>query len=236
MRIVRVGLDLPVDTLFDYGVDDATATDVGCRVLVPFGRRTAMGVVLELAQRSRVPLAQVKPVLRVLRDEPALGAADLRLLRFAAEYYHHPLGAVVMNTLPQRLRRVKAPRAAPARYFALTVTGESAQAGDLPARALVQRRLLVLFKVHGTLDQDAIRGAAATAPGALRRLVARGWVEPRAAPAARTPVPVAGPPLTAEQAAAAQAVTSALGDFQAFLLRGITGSGKTEVYLHAIKA
>ncbi len=237
MKIVRVGLDVPVDTLFDYRADDATGADLGRRVLVPFGRRTAVGVVLELAQHSEVPVAQLKPVVRIVRDEPALDAADLRLLGFAAAYYHHPLGAVVMNTLPQRLRRVKPTRAAPPRAFALTAAGAHAEADDLPVRALVQRRLLALFKAQEILDPAAIRAAGATASRALQQLVARGWVEARAAPVLpRQTGVVAAPPLTAEQGAAVQAVTAALGNFQAFLLRGITGSGKTEVYLHAIGA
>jgi primosomal protein N' (replication factor Y) (superfamily II helicase) len=236
MKILRVGLDLPVDTLFDYRADDASAADIGRRVVVPIGRRTAVGVALELADSSAVPAARLKPVVRVLRDEAGFSPADLRLLRFAAAYYHHPLGAVVMNALPQRLRRTKGAQAAAPGQFALTAAGARIVPDDLPVRAFVQRRLLALFKERGALDRAAVRASAATAPAALRQFLERGWVAP-CTPASPVPAPaVAGPPLTPEQAAAVEALTSALGVFQPFLLRGITGSGKTEVYLHAMAA
>ncbi len=94
MKIVRVALDVPVATLFDYRSDDARADDIGCRVLVPFGKKLAVGAIVEIAAASDLPSQRLKSVLRVLRDAPALGNDELRLLRFAAAYYHHPLGAV----------------------------------------------------------------------------------------------------------------------------------------------
>src|SRR5688572_3367425 len=110
MNVIRVALDVPVEKLFDYLAPDAATEDIGQRVLVPFGRKTAVGVIVEMSRSSEVPPERLKSALRVLRDAPPLGAEDLRLMRFAADYYRHPLGAVVMSTLPARLRRVVAPR------------------------------------------------------------------------------------------------------------------------------
>src|SRR5687768_7491039 len=106
-NIARVALDVPVDKLFDYRGDDIAQEDIGRRVLVPFGTRTAIGVVIERARTSEVPAARLKGVLEVLRDDPGLGAADLELLRFASDYYHHPMGEVVMGALPARLRTIR---------------------------------------------------------------------------------------------------------------------------------
>jgi primosomal protein N' (replication factor Y) len=113
MTIVRVALDVPIDKLFDYRAHDASAADIGRRVVVPFGARTAVGVIVETAQTSEVPAARLKSVQEVLRDLPPFAAEDLKLMRFAADYYRHPLGSVVMGALPTRLRRVAAAKRSP---------------------------------------------------------------------------------------------------------------------------
>src|SRR5687767_9626907 len=106
MKLARVGLDVPLGRTFDYRADgDAVA--IGARVVVPFGRRSMIGVVLGIGEDSDLPLERIKSITRVL-DAPRLGNDDLRLLRFAADYYHYPLGQVVMNALPQRLKRIRA--------------------------------------------------------------------------------------------------------------------------------
>jgi primosomal protein N' (replication factor Y) len=172
-NIVRVALDVPVAKLFDYRSDDITGEDIGRRVLVPFGNRTAIGVIIERARASEVPAAQLKRVLEVMRDGPGLGAADLGLLKFASDYYQYPLGEVVMGSLPVRLR---------------TVRKQTRQRPD--------------------------RDAAETDPA---------------------PVPSsAAPHLTAEQAEAVAAICEDTTAFRPHLLLGVAGSGKTEVYLHAI--
>src|SRR5688572_33256935 len=108
MKIVRVGFDVPLDTLFDYRCDEAafkvTVDDIGSRVLAPFGKRSAVGVILEIADTSTVALARIKPITRILREAPGFSADDIKLMRFAADYYHHPLGSVVMSVLPAGLR------------------------------------------------------------------------------------------------------------------------------------
>ncbi|OGA40877.1 MAG: primosomal protein N' [Betaproteobacteria bacterium RIFCSPLOWO2_12_FULL_62_13] len=241
MKIVRVALDVPVAKLFDYHADDARGDDVGCRVLVPFGKKILVGMIVEIAASSDVPSPRMKCVLRVLRDAPRLGNDDLRLLRFAAAYYHHPLGLAVMGALPARLRRVRAPRPRAITTFVLTPAGEAIAADVLPARAIVQRRLLTLFKERRVLDLAAIKAVGRSAPPALTQLASRGWVAPHEtsehpALVAAGPVSTGGPRLTVEQSEAVQAIQAHLDEFSAFLLLGVTGSGKTEVYLHAIDA
>jgi len=179
MPIVRVALDVPLATLFDYRADDASRTDIGCRVVVPFGRqKTAIGVILEIAETTHIAAERLKPVLHVMREEPAFADADLQLIRFAADYYHHPLGSAVMAALPVRLRQ--------------------------------------------------LGGKRSRASGA-------GLAQPPAAATAAAPPRVDGaPPLTAEQARAVDEIRGALGAFHPMLLLGITGSGKSEVYLHAV--
>ncbi|MFN7086471.1 MAG: primosomal protein N' [Burkholderiales bacterium] len=241
MKIIRVGLDVPLATLFDYRSVEACDDDVGRRVLVPFGNKNVIGLIIEVADVSAVAPHRLKSALRILRDVPPLSAADLRLLKFASAYYHHPLGAAAMNALPVRLRRPAVRRAAIVTAYRLTAAGAAADPARLPARATVKRRLLALFKKHHVLDLDAVRAVAASAPAALKQLLAWSWVE--AAPgAAQCAAPrlagagIQGPALTAAQQEAARAICARLGSFRVFLLFGVTGSGKTEVYLHAMDA
>jgi primosomal protein N' (replication factor Y) (superfamily II helicase) len=241
MKIIRVGLDVPVAKLFDYRSDDARQDDVGHRAMVPFGKKIIIGVIFEVAGSSAIPEARLKSALRVLRDHPPLSADDLRLLKFASGYYHHALGAVAMNALPARLRRAATPRQTVPKCYTLTAAGRAADPDDLPLRASVKRRLLALFNAQHTLDHAAIRAAGATARAALANFLELGWV----APDERTvPIPPAdfekpanaAPPLTTEQNMAVQTICAGMAQFKPYLLLGVTSSGKTEVYLHAIDA
>ncbi len=238
MTILRVALDVPVDRLFDYRASDATEADIGRRVLVPFGRKTSIGVIVALADVSEVPPERLKNALRVLRDLPPLSPDDLRLMRFAADYYRHPLGSVVMDSLPVRLRRVPDPAAPKARgAYRLTAAGTALDAAALPARAHVQQRLLQRLR-SGPLGPAEAGALAPNARALLKRFLSRGWIEWEEAPEADGPSSVGtpSPALTAEQAAAIAGIEASLDKYQAFLLLGVTGSGKTEVYLHAIAA
>jgi primosomal protein N' (replication factor Y) (superfamily II helicase) len=238
MPIVRVALDVPVDTLFDYRAADSTAADVGRRVAVPFGKKkTAVGVILEVAGSSEIAPGRLKSVLQILRDEPPLSGEDLRLMRFAADYYRHPLGAVVMNALPARLRRLAGkPRERAASGYRLNEAGAALDPAALPARAHIQRGLLDRLRAGPLTGTEAGR-LAPRARAALKQFVARGWAAPVAAlEPATAPDPSAPPPLTPEQDAAITTISAGLGEFRPCLLLGVTGSGKTEVYLHAIAA
>lgn len=238
MKIARVAIDVPLDTLFDYRAD-VQASDIGCVVVVPFGARNAPGVIVDVADDSDVPRYRLKSVARVLREVPRLREEDLAFMKFAATYYHYALGATIMGALPAFLRRGDIARRRET-AFALTEAGADVAPGSLPRGASVQRRLLQWLKTHGAIDNASARKLAPTAGTALRQFRERGWVSPvtqtESSGASDECSTAPGSPLTAEQQTAVAAIERGLGRFNVFLLLGVTGSGKTEVYLHAMRS
>ncbi len=239
-RFAQVALDVPLDQCFDFVSDDMTVADVGRLVVVPFGRRTMVGVILAVADQSSVATESLKAVVRVLRDVPALGAKSLALARFLAAYYQHPLGQVLMSSLPPALRNEKAAAAVSAlvvRHVVLTEAGWQMDPTTLPARSIAQRRVLERLRVQPATRADLLDTIPAAA-NALKTLAAKALVrldviEPIAV---KVRLDAANfHPNTAQQVAIDR-ITTALGSFQPFLLFGITGSGKSEVYLQAVAA
>lgn len=240
MNIIQVGLDVPVATLFDYRLVDATIEDVGRRVVVPFGKKLAVGVIVNVVDASSIAREKLRPAVQLLRESPRLDSTDLELLRFAANYYHYPLGAAAMGTLPALLRRPRpvADRRQVRGRFTLTEAGAAADPAAVPARAHVRRRLLALLR-EGAVDAEGAKALSPRAPRVLKDLLSEGLVR---LDTAEPPRPAASPPtrpapaLTAEQEQALAAVLANREQFQVHLLHGVTGSGKTEVYLHAAAA
>src|SRR5712692_332633 len=122
MIILRVALDVPLPRLFDYRAEDATRADIGYRVLVPFGKKRLVGVIWDVATKSKVADSRLRSVDKILRDVAPLPREWLALVEFCSGYYHGPLGEVVATALPPRLRAAK-PVPIPPPDSVLTQTG-----------------------------------------------------------------------------------------------------------------
>ncbi len=230
--LIQVALDTPLDRLFDYRLpDDVGAVQAGSLVEVPFGRTRQVGVALGPPADSSIQDDKLRDVIRVLDDRPALSADTLRLAQFCANYYHYPLGAILLATLPPRLRNAT-PFVAETPWLVLTESGRGAEPG---ARARAQRALLDALR-SAPQSRAALRAQKLSRHAAA--LVTAGWAAwSRIAPAATDTPPTAdAPPATAEQQAALDALLPALGAFGVQLIHGVTGSGKTELYLRLIDA
>jgi len=229
--IVRVALPVPLPQCFDYTAENVTAGDLGRCVRVPFGRSEKTGLIVDLPDAADLPVERLKPVIAIQREAPALPADWLALVDFAARYYQHPLGEVVAMALPPRLRKADAVAGAEADpLLDLTAQGRDAlSASQRESRALA---LLREIGAHGPRRRSLLRageGGTAAVADALKR----GWIAPGVAP---DPAAMAGAPdLTDEQQAAVEAMSASFGQFQPFLLAGVTGSGKTEVYLRLVQ-
>ncbi|MEW5769183.1 MAG: primosomal protein N' [Pseudomonadota bacterium] len=228
-NIAQVALDAPLDRLFDYLAPQARPDDIGRRVTVPFGRQLLVGVLLGLTDRSDMPAESLKPLQAIDRETPPLPADLIELARFAAGYYRHPLGAVLASLLPPALRRSRGVHreAAPA-ALALTDAGREAMAA-LGARAHAQRALAQRFH-----DGAVALASLSDAEKALARTWRRqGWLAEAALASDAETCGETPPELTAEQSAALRAMESVDG-FAPWLLHGVTGSGKSEVYLRRV--
>ncbi|WNV03179.1 primosomal protein N' [Candidatus Methylospira mobilis] len=242
---VQVALPLPLRQVFDYMAPPEaveSGLQVGARVLVPFGsgqgERIMTGVVTGFPAVSQEDRRGLKPVLQVLDEQSLLSSDDCEILLWASRYYHHPIGEVFASAFPVLLRKGRpAVDERTTRILRLTALGVAAQP---PAQAVRRRLLLDSLRARedgiplpelSALDWDwrsVVRG--------MRR---QGWVEIADAPQvplSSAPLPsVPMPELNETQRRAVDAVLSSMEGYRAFLLEGVTGSGKTEVYLRLVE-
>lgn len=229
--------------LFDYRYALPDAPAVGMLVQVPFGRREVVGLICEIAHSSDVPAEKLRAVTAVCDGCTPLSDAWIALAAFAADYYQRGLGEVALPALPQALRdpsRWNRLFAVEPRYRLLP-EGRAQLPDALSARASALRRLADALAEQPSLALSDARALHPKASVTFDDWLARGWIETATTqtvesdanahvlPTGAAPLPI----LTDEQRDAVDAISGAQG-FAPFLLHGVTGSGKTEVYLHAL--
>ena len=206
---------------------------------VPLGKGERIGIVLEHVAHSRIDAARLKEALEVLDSTPILGPDLLEALRWCADYYHHPIGEVVSQALPTLLRRGRSSTREPALGWRLTDEGRSQTIALIARRAPRQGQALEVLANGNVVAVNALRELG-IGGDTLKRLADKGWIETSAlAESAAGPIPNATdatePELTDDQSAVLAAIADGPAGYRPFLLQGVTGSGKTEVYLRLIR-
>lgn len=222
----RIAINRPIRRLFDYRLPDSLSLQPGQRVRIPFGRQSAIGIVTDTGTPPPANLT-LKPVSEALEPWPALPEETLSLLTWAAAYYQHPLGECLFMALPPALRRGQPAFAKQEQHW--LANGDPA---GVPKRAHRQRALLEWLQQQQAPTPTSAIVQAGFSRSQLRQLEERGLVnpaEPAVAPATSTS---ALPKLSAPQHTAFDELPKPDSGFSTSLLYGITGSGKTELYLH----
>ncbi len=236
--ILHIALPVPLRRTFDYLAPENglhSEFPVGSRVQVPFGQRQLIGIIVSVSEISDVALEKLRPALEIIDKSSAISAEIMELCHWVSEYYHHPIGEVLHAALPAQLRKDDAT----AVLGTIRVWRHTHEGKGLPATALrgkKQQQVHQWLLQHRQLEESQLQ-ALAVAPATLKALVEKGLVAqfevPYKVPEQSGEV-LAEPPmqLNAEQQAALKSMR--FHHYATYLLDGETGSGKTEVYLHAI--
>lgn len=237
--IVSVALPVPLRRLFDYGITDEQASNLqrGMRVWVPFGRRRLVGIVWDIKSHSDFDDAKLKSIESIVDDSPIFDAEIQTLLLWVSHYYQHGLGETLSTAMPAKLRKGEENCLPQVKYLKLTEQGQEVTEPDCKRSP---KQWLLLEKLRG---DEMARSALITdfSSTIIKTLEDKGWLET----VFRDETVLsrsdkwqgeAKPKANIEQSVAITAIISALHEYSCFLLEGITGSGKTEVYLNAIEA
>ncbi len=239
MSVLRLAIPSPLRQAFDY-LPPENCTDAqlgslqaGIRVLVPFGSREVIGILLEVVPASDIALDKLRSATAILDQEALVSSELMQLCQWAADYYRHPLGEVLPAALPASLRKGEAHKSQGESAWRLTTEGRGLPPGAL-SRAKKQAAALALLQAADAVSDEALQ-AREISRAVLRELEKKTLVEScTIPPVAMTPRARDALTLNEEQAAALAAVDAHWGKYASFLLEGVTGSGKTEVYLQLI--
>lgn len=230
--ILKIALDVPINRLFDY-LSGGFNAQLGNRVVVSFAGRNLIGIIVAISNQSDYPIEKLKAVTNVF-DEVLIDSPSFKLLNFCADYYHYPLGQALISTLPLRLRQIKP--AVSRKMFAYRLT-ENADMALVSPKKVVMQLMLTALQSKQEVTESELALISATWRKAIRELTRLNIVTAYEVTAVKASLPTSAvePTLNVEQKKAIECVLALTHNFKPWLLYGVTGSGKTEVYIQILQ-
>jgi len=242
-RIVKVAVPCPLHKTFDYRLPASYKDKIiaGMRVRVPFGRQKLIGIIIDEIESSAYPTEKLKFVTKVLDKQNLLSREIFNLATWAARYYAHPLGEVLQTALPVFLRNNESAEPALTEYWRVkqTKNGNADAAKTLENLNRAPKQLQIyqlLSRSENGLDTETLNRLTENWRAPINALLKKQLIEQDVKPTVLTPHEnnSAEHPLNKEQTDAITAIESQQ-NHAVHVLNGVTGSGKTEVYLELCK-
>jgi len=235
LHILKVALDVPLDRVFDYKTEYPN-TQIGQYVVVPFGARKMIGVVVGVSDTSAIESKKLKSIIR-LDSEVIFDEQSFKLFQFCSQYYHYPLGQTILSAVPSRLKKINTQAMIKKYLYRLTKKAIQLGIDQLPPRQTILKRIVMAFIDAKELDEASLRSISSTWKKSIKTLDEMGWIEKNEVTVdskvyKEAPIPT----LNSDQQKALHSILETNEKFAPWLLYGITGSGKTEVYIRLIEA
>ncbi|MCO6560662.1 MAG: hypothetical protein J6574_06075, partial [Gilliamella sp.] len=230
MLIAHIALPVPLYQIFDYQL--TKPAQVGMRVKVPFGKRDAIGIIVSIDEKTEFDIESLKTITTVIDTEPVFTPSIWRLLNWAASYYHYPIGEVLFHSIPVLLRQGRKAIKEDTKRWQLTQLGKNIDLKSL-SRTPKQKLLLSSFR-NNTPSENEV---SSTIYQELQKknLIEQVNCQPNYIPwQTNFSTNASSIQLNKEQNYAIETVNKQNHQFEVFLLEGVTGSGKTEVYLNIL--
>ena len=239
-KFAQVAVDTPIRKLFDYQIPhDYKHAAIGCRVLVPFGKRKVVGIIVKLSQHSAIETKRIKNIHSLLDERSIFNQETFALIQWASRYYHYPIGAALFSALPPALRKATQNTSPDCEYQWQVI---DMVATDTLIRAPKQAQIFTWLKQQqAPISTTALNAQFTNSHAAIRALETRGLIQkievsldkPTQDNDIQKPQ-TQNSKLTEEQLIAYESIIKNSDTFKAQLLQGVTGSGKTEVYFNVI--
>jgi len=228
--IVKVAIDVPIDDFFDYQCEENVA--FGQAVLVPFGSRKVIGIVVEIDSSTELEAHQIKKIIRV-DDDILLNEELFKLFKFVSSYYHYPIGQTIHIAVPSNLKKTEKVLNKKSYIYEATDLLNKSAIDQISAR---KKNLIEIAKVIFKEKQtdEALKTISINWKKYVKELITLNFVREREYQKTKIIQKTTALKLNQEQSEIYEKIIAAQG-FEAFLIYGITGSGKTEVYMHLIE-